>query len=93
MSVQIVQNIHKHAPGDKRSYGLDFADELNGQTIDAAVWTATGLTKSLEEVVGTLCQLYLAGGTDGADYVASCQITTSTGEILTRSILLECRKL
>lgn len=93
MSVQIVQKVIRHAPGDKRAYGIDCTDELQGQTINTAVWVATGLTKSLETIDGNVAQLYLAGGADGTDYVVSCTITTSSDEIFTRSILLECRKL
>jgi hypothetical protein len=91
--IQIVQNIHKHAPGDKRAYGIDWEDELNGQTIASAIWTVSGLTKSIETISGTATQLYLAGGTDQVDYVVTCQITTNVGEIIGRSILIECRKL
>ena len=93
MTAQRVQAIHLHAPGDKRAYGLDWEDELNGQTIVSAVWTATGLTKSIEVVSGTSTQLYLSGGSDGTDYVVVCAVTTDTGEVMSRSILLECRKL
>ena len=93
MTTQIVQAILNHAPGDKRSYGIDFVDELNGQAIISAVWASSGLTKSVETIEGTKAELYLAGGVDNTEYVVSCTITTDANEIFTRSILLVCREL
>lgn len=93
MTTQIVQAIIKHAPGDKRPYGIDFVNELDGANISEASWTVDTLTKSFEEVDGTLAKVFLAGGVAGNDYVAACTITTDGGEILTRSLLIRCEYL
>lgn len=96
MTIRYVQKIHKHAPNDKRTYGLIFTDELNGDSILSATWTitpSTGLVKSNEQVDGDLCKLFLAGGVNFVDYLVTCTVTTDGGEIINRSILIECREL
>ncbi len=95
MTVRYVQNIHKHAPGEKRAYSLDWTDELAGQTIVSATWSIqpSGPVLTNDRIVENETKAVVAGGTIAIDYILRCVIQTSEGEIIDRSVLLECRYL
>jgi len=67
-------------------HGINWADWLqNGETITAQSITATvGIT--VDQVTQAT-----GGGTAGADYVVTCQITTSQGRIDERSVRYRVR--
>lgn len=79
-------------PGESLDYALLWADWLYTDTIAAAAWDVpAGLTGSAETNTTTTTTITLSGGTAGADYVVTCQITTSAGRIAERSITVAVR--
>lgn len=76
-------------PQAKLDYTVDWAAWLGTDTIAASAWTIdTGLTKVTDTRTSTTATVWLMGGTTGAVYRATCQITTANGRIDERSILI-----
>lgn len=74
-------------------HGINWADWLqNGETITAQSITATvGITVDQVTQATGVVSYRISGGAAGADYVVTCQITTSQGRIDERSVLYRVR--
>jgi hypothetical protein len=78
-------------------HGVNWADPQapwlqNGETITAQSITATvGITVDQVTQANGVVSYRISGGTAGADYVVTCQITTSQGRIDERSIRYRVR--
>jgi len=74
--------------------------ELQGATIVSAVWTLPpGIVEEdsnqdaitiagINYAANTVCTIWLSGGTAKTNYTLECQIVTSDGRLLTRSIIV-----
>jgi hypothetical protein len=81
-------------PDEAVLYGIDFVDRVDsGVTLSAATWTIlpVGLTQSAQLVAGTQASLRLAGGALGDAYLVTCRATTSDGQTLDETAILEIR--
>lgn len=74
-------------PSDVLDYTVNWANWLTGgATITAAVFTVeTGITLGATSNTTTTAKARLSGGTVGAQYTITCQVTLTTGEIAQRS--------
>lgn len=75
------------APAAVLPYTEDWSSWLaTGETISTAVWTVDpGITQNGVSSTTTSATIVLAGGTVGTTYLVSCTITTSLGNVDTRS--------
>jgi hypothetical protein len=84
-------------PSEVKFYTMDWTLTLNtGATISTSSWTVeSGLTKDSDAIVSgnKKTTILVSGGTDGVDYKATNQITTSDGETLERTGLIPVRSL
>ena len=78
------------APGDVVDYSLDWVDHLaDAVTITAATWIVpAGLTAGSAGVVGSVTTQRISGGTAGADYKVTCQMTKSNNERIDRTFVI-----
>ena len=97
----------EHGPGESLRYGFAWAALgwlPAGDTVASAEWTvavATGVDDPISliadedsiepEVAPVETLVRLTGGTSGVDYIVSCLMTSSDGEIGQRSLLVRCR--
>ena len=77
-------------PNAVLDYGREWDDWLvPGDAVQSAAWTVTGpdssLTLANDEINGTTCTVWCAGGTEGRAYVITCRVTTTAGRIDDRS--------
>lgn len=81
-------------PSAVLDYTLDWSAWLQaGETISSSTWTVpAGLTKNSESGNGETSTVWLSGGTAGADYVVTCEVTTSEGRVDQRSLEIRCRE-
>lgn len=65
-------------PAEIKDYSIDWSAELaDGETIASATWTfPAGITKSSQVETGSICTVYVSGGTGGRDYELLCEIVT-----------------
>jgi hypothetical protein len=82
-------------PSAVLDYTIDWDgdDWLGSDTITGTpTWTLQGgITLSSQSNTTTAATAWIAGGTHGTDYLASCRITTTGGRTDERSILLRVR--
>jgi hypothetical protein len=74
---------------------LDFPMDWNAwltdgrETVSTAVWTVpTGLTLGTETLADNVAVAWISGGTAGEVYTVSCKVTSSSGRIDERSIVI-----
>jgi hypothetical protein len=82
-------------PQESKIYTMDWTNGLNsGATISASTWVVTGLTNAADTIVtGSLkTTIRLSGGVDGNDYTCTNTVTTSDGETLERSGVVQVRQ-
>jgi hypothetical protein len=81
-------------PSDVLDYTVDWSNVLvGGETISTSSWTAPGLTITGEVSGTTTVTAFLAGGTDGTQYVVTNQITTSASRTYNRQFTLTVQNL
>lgn len=75
-------------------HGVDWSGWLQAdETItDEAVTATTGLTVDQVAEAAGVVSYRVSGGTAGADYTVTCQVTTSNGRIDERSVLYQVRE-
>jgi len=79
-------------PAATLDYMLDWEEWLADDTITAATWTLTsGITKPQEAFTDTTTTVWLAGGSAGTTYTATCHITTASGRQEDRSFRVICK--
>lgn len=84
-------------PGATLDYSENWADPsdnwLGADTIVSSAWTVSaGLTKVSETNTTTTTTVWLSGGTDGADYTATCHVVTAGGREDERTLLIQVRQ-
>ncbi|AYR02930.1 hypothetical protein KNU22_gp36 [Gordonia phage Stultus] len=87
---------HATHPDDVRDLTFSFVKFLGstGDTITAADFTAEpGVTLGAESRTLGTATVRVSGGTAGVDYRVTCQITTSSGQVVNRSAILQVREL
>jgi hypothetical protein len=80
-------------PASTQDFTLNWAQELNGQTISTSTWATDGLTGSNTSNTDTSATIRLAGGTEGAYYEVRNTIITSGGQTLAKQMVVAIRKL
>lgn len=81
-------------PDETVLYGIDFADRLDsGASLSVATWTVApaGLAQSSATVDGTTASVKLSGGALGDAFLVTCRATTSDGQTLEETAILEIR--
>jgi hypothetical protein len=76
-------------PDDTQDFSIDWEPFITPSTILSAAWTIqAGITKVTSGVDPTnfIATVRLSGGADHQQYLATCKITTSDGEILSQSL-------
>lgn len=74
-------------PSARLDYQIDWSAWLGADTIATSEWTVpTGLTLYSQSNTTTSAIVWLEGGTAGAEYLVTNQITTTGGRIDQRSI-------
>jgi hypothetical protein len=87
-----IQNFVKD-PSARKDYGFDWTAWLAGDTISASAWTLpTGVAQYSASNTTTGTTVWLTGGTHGADYTVTNQITTAGGRIEQRSLKIQVRE-
>ena len=78
---------------EKKDYTVDFAGELDGDTISTAPWSAVdaGPTLSGQTNTATTASVFITGGTAGGDYRIRCTATTAGGRVLVAQLVLHTR--
>lgn len=106
MTTGFIGNIIQKDPDATLTYGMAWADWLDGDTLSTAVWTVpAGITKGtasinaapidvdgVSQAANTVALVSLSGGTAGIDYTVTCRVTTAAGDIDDRSIVVACRE-
>lgn len=85
---------HAIHPDDVRDLTFGFTKFLGrtGDSIADATFTSTaGITLGASSTTLGTATVRVSGGTDGADYRVTCRVTTSSGQIVNRSALLQVR--
>ncbi len=90
-------------PYDQADYLLDFANVLSAGDTIASIGTVVSSPADLQIIASgiqpgllgtpTAVSIGLAAGTIGQNYTVSAEITTSTGEEFSRSIIISVQKL
>jgi len=82
-------------PADNTQYRMDWTPILTalGETINSSVWTVeSGLTAGISTVspsgTPTMADIWLSGGTADRSYEVGNTITTNTGRVLRRSMVV-----
>jgi hypothetical protein len=85
-----VPNILLHNPADNGNYTADWNDALpDGGTLVTVVHAVpTGLTKVTESNSDTTSTVRISGGTHGRTYMVMAAATMSSGEVITRPLVL-----
>ena len=82
-------------PQAKLDYSIDWSAWLvSGDPIASVSWAATGVTVSVSPAPsrsGGVTTVWLEGGTAGDDARVACTITTTSGRIDERTIMLRLR--
>jgi hypothetical protein len=84
----------KDPAGVEIPYSIDWTKAVpTGDTITGSTWSVSpsGLTQDATSIVGLVTTVALSGGTADTDYTVTNQITTNTGYIDKRSLLIPCR--
>ena len=73
-------------------YGIDWADWVTAaDSIITSSWTApAGITVETDSLSGTVCIVWLSGGTAGVSYEVTCHIETDDGRQDDRSLIIKC---
>jgi hypothetical protein len=74
-------------PDANLDYGFDWSDWLEtGEALNASVWDVpAGLVEGAKQLGTSATKVWLSGGTAGATYTVSNQVTTDAGRIDERS--------
>ena len=80
-------------PSSAQDFTLNWAIELNGQTISTSTWATDGLTGTNASNTDTSATIRLAGGSEGAYYEVRNTIVTSGGQTLCKQMVVAVRKL
>lgn len=84
-----------HVPGERLDYGVDWAACLKqGETIESSDWSVDEIGMTISEpgyATSSITVVFVAGGTDGLDYVLTNRVTTNQGRTYKRQITLKCR--
>jgi hypothetical protein len=81
-------------PDEAVLYGVDFAERLDsGAALSVATWTISpaGLTQGSATVDGAVASVKISGGALGDAYLVTCRATTSDGQTLEETAILEIR--
>ena len=79
-----------HDPDAKLTYGFDWSDWLDGETIASSTWIVpTGITATGENNTDSETSVMISGVTAKASFVITNRITSSTGEIEDRSFIIK----
>lgn len=87
---------HAKHPADVRDLTFGFTKFLGrtGDSIVSAAFTGDpGITLGASTASLGAATVRVSGGTAGADYRVTCRITTSSGQIVNRSVMLQVRDL
>lgn len=81
-------------PSETLIVGWDWTAFLEGASIVSSTWAPdAGLTEVSDDTSGSQTTVTISGGTAGNYYRLSNAITTSTGEIITRSFIITVEEL
>lgn len=80
-------------PSDVKDFDLNWAVELDGETISTSTWTTDGLTNEASSYSGTTTTITLSGGSNGTIYDVRNTITTSGGQTFRKSMAVWVREL
>lgn len=70
-------------------YRFDWSLWLVTDTISTVIWTVpSGITQTAATNTTTTATIWLAGGVVGTKYTVACRITTATGRIDERSLIV-----
>lgn len=78
-------------PNDVDDFSIDWTNQLNGETLQAAVWTivsAAGAAIVSSSVTSPFASVRISGGTENETMVLLCRITTNTGRQLDQTAKL-----
>lgn len=80
-------NIFTKHPSAVKDYVFDFSNWLApGETISTKTVTGTGVTIDSSTIVDKTVVVWISGGTDGVNGVATCLITTSGSRTEVRTL-------
>ena len=80
-------------PSAYLDYYIDWATWLGGDTIETSTWTSTGtVTLDQDVIVGSMTQVWVAGGTVGEAVTLTNHIVTGQGREDDRSLVLIIRE-
>lgn len=70
-------------PNEVKDFAVDWSEYLEGDTIETSTWILpSGVTEDDSTNTTTLATIFLAGGTDGAEYIIVNRIVTAGGRTL-----------
>jgi len=78
-------------PAESKTFTLNWAVELDGETITDSSWYTDGLTNATDSYSGTDSDITLSGGRDGYLYEVVNTITTAT-QTLEKRMTVAVRK-
>lgn len=81
-------------PDSVLDYAFDWSEWLeSGESISShSITVAGGITKDSSSNSSTIVSVWLSGGTTGTSYNIACEIVTSGGRTVERSITIRCRE-
>lgn len=75
-------------PESVETISLNYARELDGETISTSTWAGDGLTLSGEAISGSTVTALASGGADGTIYEVKNTITTSGGQTFVKRLVI-----
>lgn len=88
---------YDHAPGADLDYGFDWRENgwlETGETVATSTWSVqpAGVTLSRQQIAqGAITSVFVAGGSNGRQYVLTNAIETNMGRVDSRTIRLSCK--
>lgn len=88
--VTTIAQFAEKTPAERKSYALDWSDELGADTIAISVWAAAnnGLTIDSDVTAGPVASVVVSGGRVGASVLLTNTITTAGGSTFEKSGLV-----
>lgn len=80
-------------PDEVLDYGIDWAARIEaGDAIATVTWTfPAGITKSNEQLAGTVASVFVSGGTEAETYSIGCRVTTTGGRTMDETAKLKIK--
>jgi hypothetical protein len=80
-------------PDSVQTLNLNWAVELDGETISTSVWDGDGLTLSGEAISGSGVSVLASGGSNGSIHEVKNTITTSGGQTFAKRLVVRATEL